>query len=117
MRLMKLVEHPIDYSAIAKVVKSCLKSNQGRHELHRPFFSGNEWTYLKECLDTRWVSSAGTFVDRFEKMLADYTAVKKAVAVVNGTSALHAALLLVDVQRNDEVLVPALTNPTHHHLN
>jgi perosamine synthetase len=77
--------------------------------LHEPEFAGNEWPYVKECLDTGWVSSAGSYVDRFEEMLADYTGVERAVAVVNGTAALHIALRLAGVQEGDEVLVPALT--------
>lgn len=77
--------------------------------LHEPRFRGNEWTYLKECLDSTFVSSVGAFVDRFERDLAEYTGAKRAVAVVNGTAALHVALLLAGVQRGDEVLLPALT--------
>lgn len=77
--------------------------------LHEPSFKGNEWTYLKECLDTTFVSSVGKFVDRFEADLAGYTGAKHAVAVVNGTAALHVALRLAGVRAGDEVLVPALT--------
>ena len=77
--------------------------------LHEPSFNGNEWTYLKECLDSTFVSSVGKFVDRFELDLAEYTGAKHAVAVVNGTAALHIALKLSGVQAGDEVLVPALT--------
>ena len=77
--------------------------------LHEPHFGGNEWTYLKECLDSTFVSSVGKFVDRFEADLAAYTGAKHAVAVVNGTAALHIALKLAGVQSGDEVLVPALT--------
>jgi perosamine synthetase len=77
--------------------------------LHEPTFSGNEWLYVKECLDSTFVSSVGKFVDRFEDDLAAYTGAKHAVAVVNGTAALHIALLLAGVKANDEVLVPALT--------
>jgi len=77
--------------------------------LHEPSFIGNEWSYVKECLDTGWVSSVGKFVDRFELQLAEYTGVKRAVAVVNGTAALHLSLLLAGVRPGDEVLVPALT--------
>ena len=77
--------------------------------LHEPRFAGNEWAYLKECLDSTFVSSVGKFVDRFESDLADYTGAKHAVAVVNGTAALHVALRLAGVQQNDEVLIPALT--------
>lgn len=77
--------------------------------LHEPHFFGKEWIYLKECLDTGWVSSAGKFVDRFEEDLAAYTGVRRAVAVVNGTAALHICLKLVGVEPADEVLVPSLT--------
>jgi len=77
--------------------------------LHEPSFSGNEWLYLKECLDSTFVSSVGKFVDRFEVDLASYTGAKHAVAVVNGTAALHIALKLAGVQVGDEVLIPALT--------
>jgi len=74
-----------------------------------PAFRGNEWAYLKECLDTGWVSSAGPFVDRFEREVAAYVGVAHAVAVVNGTAALHTALRVVGVQPDDEVLVSDLT--------
>ena len=77
--------------------------------LHEPCFAGNEWGYVKECLDTGWVSSVGKFVDRFEEQLAEYTGVRKAIAVVNGTAALHVCLLLAGVEQGDEVLMPALT--------
>jgi perosamine synthetase len=77
--------------------------------LHEPRFNGNEWIYLKECLDSTFVSSVGEFVDRFEDGLANFTSAKHAVAVVNGTAALHVALLLAGVEPGDEVLLPALT--------
>jgi len=77
--------------------------------LHEPSFSGNEWLYLKECLDSTFVSSVGKFVDRFEAELAAFTGAKHAVAVVNGTVALHIALKLAGVKVDDEVLIPALT--------
>ncbi len=74
-----------------------------------PEIRGNEWRYVKECLDTNWVSSVGPFVDRFETMVADYLGAEHAVATVNGTAALHIALLLAGVEPDDEVLVPTLT--------
>ena len=77
--------------------------------LHEPSFNGNEWLYLKECLDSTFVSSVGKFVDRFEHDLVKFTGAKYAIAVVNGTAALHIALKLAGVQAGDEVLVPALT--------
>lgn len=77
--------------------------------LHEPEFDGNEWNYVKECIDTNFVSSAGKFVDRFERELEAYTGARHAIAVSNGTSALHISLLLAGVGPGDEVLVPALT--------
>lgn len=77
--------------------------------LHEPSFEGNEWLYLKECLDSTFVSYAGKFVDRFEVDLADYTGSKYAISVVNGTAALQIALKLAGVEANHEVLIPALT--------
>lgn len=77
--------------------------------LHAPYFIGNEKKYLAECLDTTFVSSVGQFVDRFEEKMAQYTGAARAVTCVNGTNALHLALLLVGVERGDEVLTQALT--------
>jgi perosamine synthetase len=74
-----------------------------------PHLGGNEWTYLKECLDTNWVSSAGPFVDRFEREAAASMGARHGVATVTGTAALHVALLLAGVGAGDLVLVPALT--------
>jgi len=77
--------------------------------LHEPRFVGNEKKYLNECIDSTFVSSVGKFVDRFEEEIAQYTGAKYAVATVNGTSALHVSLLLVDVQEGDEVITQPLT--------
>lgn len=92
---------------------TALESVVGRAEqqtpLHQPEFSGNEWAYVKECLDTGWVSSVGAYVDRFEQGLVEYTGVPYAIAVVNGTCALHIALVLANVKAEDEVLIPSLT--------
>ena len=74
-----------------------------------PKFVGNEKKYLNECIDTTFVSSVGKFVDRFEEDMARYTGAKKAVVCVNGTNALHMALMLSGVERDDEVLTQALT--------
>jgi perosamine synthetase len=74
-----------------------------------PEIRGNEWAYVRECLDTGWVSSAGPFVERFERELAAAAGTAHAVATVNGTSALHVALMLAGVEPGDEVVVPALT--------
>ncbi len=74
-----------------------------------PQVRGNEWKYVKECLDTGWVSSVGSFVDRFEAELAAYVGAKHAVATVNGTAALHVALLVAGVEPDDEVLISTVT--------
>ena len=74
-----------------------------------PELRGNEWKFLKDCLDTGWVSSVGSYVERFERTIAESAGVKYAVATVNGTSALHIALLVAGVLPDDEVLVTALT--------
>jgi len=81
----------------------------GQIPLAVPEIRGNEWRYVKECLDTGWVSSAGAFVDRFERMVADRVGAQHGVATVNGTAALHMALLAAGVGADDEVLVSALT--------
>lgn len=77
--------------------------------LHAPLFIGNEKKYLEECIDTTFVSSVGKFVDRFEADMAAYTGARKAVVCVSGTNALHMALMLAGVERDDEVLTQALT--------
>jgi len=74
-----------------------------------PAIQGNEWRYIKECLDTNWVSSVGPFVERFENAIAAQVGTRFAVATVNGTAALHVALLLAGVKPADEVLVSTLT--------
>ena len=74
-----------------------------------PCIEGNEWKYVKECFDTNWVSSAGPFVDKFERMVAEYVGTKYAVAAVNGTAALHISLLLAGAGPGDEVVTSDLT--------
>lgn len=74
-----------------------------------PNLSGNEWKYIKECLDTNWVSSVGSYVDKFEKSLVDFTGAKYAVSTVNGSAALHISMLLAGVQQNDFVIIPNIT--------
>ena len=78
--------------------------------LHEPDFRGTQaWTYVKDCLDTGWVSTAGSWVSRFEKELCNITGAKHAVVVSNGTVALRLALHVVGVGSNDEVLLPPLS--------
>lgn len=91
-------------SRVARVLPA-----NGPYALHEPEFAGREWDYIKECLDTGWVSSAGSYVDRFEKTIEAYTGSAHAVATVNGTAALHTCLVLAGVGPADEVLVPSLT--------
>jgi aminotransferase in exopolysaccharide biosynthesis len=74
-----------------------------------PCIRGNAWSYVKECLDSEWVSSAGTYVSEFEQAFARYVGAKRAVACVNGTAALHVALRLAGVGADDLVLVPTVT--------
>ncbi len=74
-----------------------------------PSIKGKEWEYIKECLDTEWVSSAGKYVNAFEQKIGEYTGAKHAVACVNGTSALQVSLRLAGVEAGDEVIVPTLT--------
>lgn len=96
-------------SRVVAALRAILPNAKTAVPLHEPSFEGNEWRYLKECLDSGWVSSAGKYVDRFERELGDFVGAPHAVAVVNGTAALHAALLVCGVEPADEVVVPALT--------
>jgi len=77
--------------------------------LHEPTFKGKEWEYVKDCLDSGFVSSVGQYVEKFENKIMEYTGAKYAVAVVNGTAALHLGLIVAGVKFDDEVLVPSLT--------
>ena len=94
---------------VIEVVRAAAADPKAPQPLHDPLFEGNEIAYLSECIETGWVSSVGKFVERFEQDLAAFTGAAKAVAVANGTVALHACLRLVGVEANDEVLVPTLT--------
>jgi len=85
------------------------KSSNAFIPLSVPHISGNEWKYIKDCLDSNWVSSVGSYVDKFERMVAEYSGTANGVAMSNGTSALHIALLVAGIETNDEVIVPALT--------
>jgi|TARA_B100001964_G_scaffold243056_1_gene319842 aminotransferase in exopolysaccharide biosynthesis len=77
--------------------------------LHEPLIAGNEWKYIKNCLDQGWVSSSGKYVDLFEKKISKYTGSNYAVACINGTSAIQISLKLVGVGIDDEVIVPSMT--------
>lgn len=74
-----------------------------------PHLNGNEWTYLKECLDTNAVAAAGPFIQKFERAVADFVGAPHAVATSSGTAAIHVALRALDVGPDDAVLVPDFT--------
>ena len=95
--------------AIVQAVGHALSGAELPVPLHAPEFRGREWDYLKDCLDTGWVSSVGAYVDRFERDLETYTGIPHAVAVSNGTAALEVCYRLAGVVAGDEVLVPTLT--------
>ena len=77
--------------------------------LSGPNIAGNEWKYVKDCLDTGWVSSVGSYVTQFENMVAEFAGTKFGVATSNGTAALHIALMLAGVGQDDYVIVPNVT--------
>lgn len=77
--------------------------------LSEPYLKGNEWKYIKDCLDINWVSSAGKYVEKFESVVAEYVGRKYGVACVNGTAALHVSLILSGIGPGDEVIMPTLT--------
>ena len=96
------------FKAIQQVVDESLAKPP--INLHEPNFSGtNAWSYVKDCLDTGWVSTAGSWVSRFEQELSILTGADHVVAVSNGTTALRLALHLVGVSHGDEVLLPPLS--------
>jgi perosamine synthetase len=100
---------PFEISAIVDAVRRAVGTPNGVLALHEPVFAGNEIPYLEECIKSTFVSSVGKFVDRFERMLEEYTGAKRAIAVMNGTAALHACFRLAGVEPGDEVMSPALT--------
>ncbi|WP_247968293.1 LegC family aminotransferase [Bradyrhizobium sp. 195] len=95
--------------AIVDAVRHAVGTPNGILGLHEPVFAGNEVAYLEECIKSTFVSSVGPFVDRFERMLEEVTGARRAVAVVNGTAALHACFRLAGVEPGEEVISPALT--------
>lgn len=90
---------------------ACVRAiyGEGSIPLHRPVFEGNERRYLVDCIDSNFVSSVGAKVTEFEERIAAFTGARYAVATVNGTAALHVALQLAGVGRDDEVITQALT--------
>ena len=97
------------YSQIIDFIRSTFCEPENFIPLHDPRFIGNERKYLNHAMDTNFVSSVGEYVGKFEKMCAEYTGAKYAIATMNGTSALHIALLLAGVNAEDEVITQSLT--------
>jgi perosamine synthetase len=100
---------PIDPDELIAAIRRALPPGTGEVGLHEPEFLGNESKYLQECIDTGWVSYLGKYVDRFERELAARCGRKHAFAAVNGTAALHAALVVLGVTPGDEVILPSVT--------
>lgn len=98
-----------DFSIVLGAIERVLGPQPRPIALHEPRFHGREWDYVKECLDSGWVSSRGDYVGKLEEMLANYTGARFAVATVNGTAALHVCLKVMDVGPGEEVLIPTLT--------
>jgi perosamine synthetase len=99
----------INNQEVNAFIRELYQTPEGFIPLHAPHFGGNEKKYLAETIDSTFVSSVGPFVDRFEEMMREYTGAKYAVAVVNGTAALHMGLLLAGVQQDDLVITQALS--------
>ena len=100
----KLAKKQVVSDQIINAIQKVIGKNSA--QLHEPQFEGNEWHYLKECLDSGFVSTVGQYVERFEQEIAEYTESKHAIAVVNGTSALHLAMIIAGVKLVDDVLMP-----------
>jgi len=99
----------LDVHAVLEAVDTVLSSATRPVALHEPRLGARERELVLDCIDTNWVSSAGKYVTQFEQMVAAATGARHAIAIVNGTAALHAALLLEGVQAHDEVILPSIT--------
>ncbi len=97
------------FKKVTKFIRDIYREPEGFIPLHVPVFTGNEKSYLDKCIDSTFVSSAGAYVDEFEEKVVNYTGAVKAVACVNGTSALHLALKLAGVEPDTEVITQPLT--------
>ncbi len=98
-----------DFQELIDFIRSIYKEPSDFIPLHAPVFNGNEKKYINDCIETTLVSSVGKYVDRFEDMIAEYTGAKKAIVTVNGTNAIHLALLVSGVESGDEVITQPLT--------
>jgi perosamine synthetase len=99
----------LDTSELIAAIRRALPPGTGDVGLHEPEFLGHESRYLQDCIDTGWVSYLGKYVDQFEQQLAARCGRKHAFAAVNGTAALHAALVVLGVEHGDEVILPSVT--------
>jgi len=97
------------YSEIIDFIRETFHTPEGFIPLHEPRFTGNEKKYVLDTIDSTFVSSVGAYVNRFEDMITEITGAKHAIAVVNGTCALHMAILLAGVKPDDEVITQPLT--------
>ena len=97
-------------NSFVEAIREVLTPTNGFIPLHEPRVGELEKEYVSDCIESTFVSSVGKYVDRFEQEIAEYTGAKRAIAVVNGTAALHISFLLLGVQNGDEVLIPGLTS-------
>jgi len=97
------------FQPIINFIRELYKTPKEFIPLHAPVFQGNEKEYLNDCIDSTFVSSVGKYVDRFEEMVAEYTGAKKAIVTVNGTNALHLAMMVAGVEQDTEVITQPLT--------
>ena len=99
-------------SQIIDRIKSviCADNYEEAIHIHEPSFQGsNAYKYIKDCIETGWVSSSGKWVKKFEDQISEFTGAKYVIAVSNGTVALRLALHLIGVRNDDEVLIPPLS--------
>jgi len=82
---------------------------QYKYPVYEPDLSGNEWKYVKDCIETSWISSRGSYIDKFENGFAEFVGAKHAVSVCNGTVSLHLAMIVLGIKEGDEVIVPTLS--------
>ena len=97
------------YNKLSKFIRKHFNQEQGLIPIHRPFFNGNEKKYIIDAIDSTYVSSVGSYVNKLEEEICKYTDSKYAVAVVNGTNALHLSLIVAGIKEGDEVITQPLT--------
>ncbi len=99
----------ISYSNLAKELIDLVKKNKNlNNSIHEPYFDKNEKFFLLKCINSSYVSTVGPFVKKFENLIKKFTKAKYVIATVNGTSALHISMIVSNISKNDEVLIPAL---------